>query len=85
MLVRKLKCMCYEYSFPRAMHSVLEDVYYLVQTARWHLRRDGNSEEWRQQIAIHMYEFYTALKTASEAAGKVEEDTGFSGQELSAT
>lgn len=76
--------MRYEYSFPRAMYSVLEDVFYLVQTARWHLRRDGRSAEWREYIACHMYQLGAALRKAMEAAGEVEKETGLSGRELAA-
>jgi hypothetical protein len=74
----------YEYRFPRAMVSVMEDVSYLVQTAGWHLKRDGDSPHWRGQIAIDMYELRTLLQLALEEAAEVEKSTGLSGEELSA-
>jgi hypothetical protein len=82
-LLGRLKSMYYEYSLPQAMQSILEDVFYMVQTARWHLKQDGNSEEWRAWIAVHMYAFYTALRHAAEMAAEIEKNTGFSGREIS--
>jgi hypothetical protein len=80
----KLRCLQYEYRFPRAMISVLEDVSYLVHTARWHLNRDGASPRWRAHIAVHMYEMRTLLQLALEEAAEIERSTGFSGERLSA-
>jgi hypothetical protein len=78
----KLRLGRYEDTFPRAMHSVLEDVFYLVQTANWHLKRDGHTREWLENIAFHMHQFQAALKRAQEFAGEVEERTGISGEDL---
>ncbi|MFH1185744.1 MAG: hypothetical protein V1755_12020 [Chloroflexota bacterium] len=82
--MHKLKCLRYEHSFPRARSSALQDVFYLVETARWHLKRDGNSDRWREYIALHMYQFQSALQEAMELAAEIEKRTGFSGKELAA-
>lgn len=78
----KLRLSRYEDRFPRAMHSVLEDVFYLVATANWHLKRDGHTREWLENIAFHMHEFQAALKRAQELAGEIEKRTGISGEDL---
>ena len=78
----KLKCLQYEYSFPRLMNSVLEDVFYIVQTANWHLKRDSRSRQWLEHIALHMYQFRSALQEAMELAEAVEKRTGIWGREL---
>jgi len=64
------------------MHSVLEDVFYLVQTANWHLKRDGHTREWLENIAFHMYQLQAALRKAQEFAGEIEKRTGISGEDL---
>ena len=81
-LAGRLNGLKYECAFPRAMYSVLEDVFYLVDTARWHLKRDGHSERWRENIAFQMYQLQSALRKALEAAGEIEKRTGLSGREL---
>ncbi len=81
-LGRRLRCMHFGYAFPRAIQSAVEDVFYLVQTARWHLKRGGRSEGLRERIALRMYELYTMLQSAIDFARDVEKDTGLSGQEL---
>lgn len=43
-LAGKQKCLRHEASFPEEMHSVPEDLFQLVETPRWHLKRDGHPD-----------------------------------------
>ena len=64
------------------LRSVLDQVFYVVETARCNLRADCLQPQWRASVAVEMYESYTALEEAARSAREIEQATGFSGEAL---
>jgi len=66
------------------LKSVIDQVFYVVETTRYNLRSERRWPEWSATVALEMYQFYTALEQAIQSAREVEQATGFSGAEVSA-
>jgi hypothetical protein len=81
---RKLNTLRHRYFIPRMLRSVLDQVFYVVESARHNLRIEGAQPEWGAFVALEMYQFYSVLEAAVRAAREVEQATGFSGEALSA-
>ena len=64
------------------LRSVLDQVFYVVESARHNLRAEHGASQWRAFVALEMYQFYTALQEAVRSAREVEQATGFSGEQL---
>ena len=78
----KLNGLRHEYFVPRMLRSVLDQVFYVVETARYNLRSERVQARWRAAVAVEMYQFYTALEAAARSARQIEQATGFSGEAL---
>jgi len=83
-LLVKLNSLRHEYFVPRMLKSVIDQVFYVVETTRYNLRSERRWPEWSATVALEMYQFYTALEQAIQSAKEVEQATGFSGAEVSA-
>jgi hypothetical protein len=66
------------------LRSVLDQVFYVVESTRYNLRAEGVHPQWRAFVALEMYQFYTALEEAIRSAREIEQSTGFSGEQLHA-
>jgi hypothetical protein len=78
----KLNGLRHQYFVPRMLRSVLDQVFYVVESARYNLRAERVQPQWRTFVAVEMYEFYTALEEAVRSAREIEHSTGFSGEVL---
>ena len=80
----RLNDLRHKYMVPRMLESVADQIFYVVESTRHNLKGDIGCPEWRASVAFEMYQFYTALEEAVQAAREIERSTGFSGEELAA-
>ncbi len=81
-LVAKLNSIRHNHITPRVLESVTDQVIYVVESTRYNLNYERRRPEWLGCAAIEMYQFYTFLEEAAQAAREVEAATGFSGKEI---